>query len=359
MTLSPESNSKRTRRRDDFTVFAAYCRENYCNACGTPCSGSCDKIPNLTSQSYHVLLLPTISENPAQTPKKEKPNLMDLEFRLSNVSVHKKARGISRKIKQHLKQSKKEQDLCSITRVRIQNDPGSNRNICDKPSILLKYQRIKPIPIGGIKKGQTAVYATGKGFFPWRSTNGDILMIEMLACPDADCTLISPTAIANQYPEVFYGWSLFSNIDSTKGGLKLLNRDDINHSEFPTFMENELWYHYAPNCQSSDGKAVVHSLSQRASFELWHHRLGHACPRTIENMHKFALGDPKLRAPPFYKCGTCLACKLKKSGHGPSKTTEKVPPVPEELFRPGLHLYMDFGFVRGSSWHKKMRKVVL
>ena len=235
----------------------------------------------------------------------------------------------------------------------MQNDPGSNRNICNKPTLLQNYEEISPIPIGGIKKGQPAIFATGRGLFPWRSNNGDLLLIEMLVCPDADCTLLSPTAIVNQYPDLFYGWTLHCNQENESGILELLNRDGINHSTFSTCMENDLWYHYAPDTNSSTGKAVVHTLSQRASFELWHHRLGHACPRTIENMHKYALGIPKLREPPFYKCGTCLACKTKKSGHGPGKTIVKKPPDPEELIRPGQHLHMDFGFVRGSSWSSK------
>ena len=78
-----------------------------------------------------------------------------------------------------------------------------------------------------------------------------------------------------------------------------------------------------------------------------------ALARTVEDMHKYALGVPKLKAPPFYQCGTCLACKTRKSSHGPRKTTERKPPDPEELIRPGQHLHMDFGSVRGSSWHAK------
>ena len=135
--------------------------------------------------------------------------------------------------------------------------------------------------------------------------------------------------------------------------LQLLNRDGINHTNFDTLMENGLWYHYAPDTLPTQDKAVVHALSSRASFELWNHLLGHACARTVENMHKYTLGVPKLREPPFYKCGTCLACKTKKINHGPMKSTIKTPPDPEELIRPGQHLHMDFGFVRGSDWHSK------
>ena len=175
----------------------------------------------------------------------------------------------------------------------------------------------------------------------------------MLACPEAECTLLSPTAIVNQYSELFYGWTLRCNQDDKSGVLELVNRDGINHPKFSTFMENDLWFHYAPDTSSTTGKAVVHSLSPRASFELWHHRLGHVCSKTVEHMHKYSIGVPKLKEPPFYKCGTCMACKSKKSSFGPPKTTVKKAPKPEELIRPGQHLHMDFRFFRGSSWHSK------
>ena len=121
---------------------------------------------------------------------------------------------MSRKLSQRKVLPRQQQDLSGITRINIlqsdndltlQNDPGSNRNICNKPHLLLNYIKIPPIPIGDIKRGQPAIYATGRGLFPWRAKNGDVLLIEMLACPEADCTLLSPTAIVKQYPDMFYG----------------------------------------------------------------------------------------------------------------------------------------------------------
>ena len=243
--------------------------------------------------------MPIIPEIEPTPPFKGKPNIVELETKLCNASVHKKKRGLSRKLSQRQVLANKQQNQRGITRIKIlrsdngltlQNDPGSNRNICNKPHLLLQYKKIPPIPIGGIKRGQPAIYATGRGLFPWRSDNGDVLLIEMLACSEADCTLLSPTAIVNQYPALYYGWNLYCNQDDESGTLQLLNRDGINHTNFNAFMENDLWYHYAPDATpNQQGRAVVHALSSRASFELWHHRLGHVCARTVENMHKYAL----------------------------------------------------------------------
>ena len=350
--------------KSKFNCFAAYCSDDTNQH--TPCPDyNCTTCPSSkctinNNKPIKALELPSIKEVVPTPPYKDKPDLVQLEKKFSNASVHKKRRGLSRRLSQRQRICMQQQDMRGLTRVKIlhdnttltmQNDPGSNRNICNKLNLLLNYKRIHRVPIGGIKKDQTAIYADGKGFFPWRSSNGDILLIEMLACPEAECTLLCPTAIVNQYPDVYYGWTLRCNQDEQAVTLELLNRDGINHSKFDTYMENDLWYHYAPDAPSRNGKAVVHALTQRASFELWHHRLGHTCSRTVENMYKFATGVPKLKEPPFYKCGTCLAGKMKKSSHCPPKTTIKKPPDPEELIRPGQHLHMDFGFVRGSSWH--------
>ena len=171
--------------------------------------------------------MPTIPEVVPPQPFKDKTNIVQLERKLYNTSVHKKKRSLSRKLSLRKLLARQQQDLSGITRIIIlqsdneltlQNDPGSNRNICNKPYLLLKNKKIPPIPIGG----QPAIYATGRGLFPWRSNNGDVLLIEMLACPEDDCTLLSSTAIVNQYPDLFYGWNLHCNQDEEFGMLQLL-----------------------------------------------------------------------------------------------------------------------------------------
>ena len=63
------------------------------------------------------------------------------------------------------------------------------------------------------------------------------------------------------------------------GSLELLNRDGINHTKFGTFKENGLLFHYAHDTPSSADKPRINRLSQRAAFEVWHHRLGHVNPQ--------------------------------------------------------------------------------
>ena len=232
----------------------------------------------------------------------------------------------------------------------IQNDSGANRCITNDKAVLLKFKHIPSIPIGGIQKNSPALFATGNGLLPFRSDNGDILLVPCLYCEHAECTLLSPTAIVTHYHDIYYGWSMHGNQDTGVGYLALLNRDGINHTKFGTFKENDLWFHYAHDTPSNADKPIIHRLSQRAAFEVWHHRLGHVNPSTVEQMHKYAIGVPKLRSNSLYKCATCLACKMKKASHSPTKSIPKSLPIPTEQLHPGQHLHMDFGFVRGSDW---------
>ena len=114
-----------------------------------------------------------------------------------------------------------------------------------------------------------------------------------------------------------------------------------------------MWFHYAHDTPSGTEKPVIHRLSQRTAFEVGHHRLEHINPRTVKQMHQYATGVPKLKANPLHKCATCLACKTKKTSHSPTKSAKYGPPQPEERFKPGQHLHMNFDFVLGSDWSFK------
>ena len=108
--------------------------------------------------------------------------------------------------------------------------------------------------------------------------------------------------------------------------------------------------------------AVVRSLSNRASYELWHHRLGHPSKHIMENIHKYADGVPRLRHNNLWECSSCAQGKLKKSHIGVSPKPHqhvmplKPPPHPPPIERhlsPGQALHTDYGFVRGSGWKAK------
>jgi hypothetical protein len=264
--------------------------------------------------------------------------LHSFELRLSNNSVHKKRRGLIRKFNQHKNKLVEQQELRGLKRCRIvQNDSGANRCITNEKGTLLKFKCIPALPIGGIEKGEPVLYATGKWYLSFRSNNGDILLIPCLYCSEAECTLISSIAITKHYGNLCYGWNLHGDHHTNTGYvyLEFLNRDRINHTKYSSFKENDLWYHYAHDTPSGTEKPIIHRLSQRAAFEVWHHQLGHANPRTVEQMYQYATGVPKLKASPLYKCATCLACKTKKTSHSPTKSVQYKPPQPEEHFKPG------------------------
>ena len=79
-------------------VVAAYC----CESTGTTVRSSCSKLrPHTVSKgakSFKTLELPIISEVVPIMPYKDKPNLLQLDKKLSNTSVHKKRRGLIRKV---------------------------------------------------------------------------------------------------------------------------------------------------------------------------------------------------------------------------------------------------------------------
>ena len=72
-----------------------------------------------------------------------------------------------------------------------------------------------------------------------------------------------------------------TNIDSKTGTFTLLARDGVSHIKYPTFMRNNLWYHYLfhpsepTTAMPEQPKSIIRTLNYAATFKLWHHRLGH------------------------------------------------------------------------------------
>lgn len=119
------------------------------------------------------------------------------------------------------------------------------------------------------------------GNLPWTSTRSNILMVEWYYCTDASGTILSPTDVVCTYLNRFDGWHMHTNINTTKGYLLLNARNGINHVHYNAFMKNNLWFHYL-NCLTTNKQffsktpsTVVYQLNDLATYELWHHRLGH------------------------------------------------------------------------------------
>ena len=127
---------------------------------------------------------------------------------------------------------------------QIQNDSGANRSVTNLISLLHNFKTIEPYPIGGVNSESPAIYCTGFGYLKWYSEYKQLILIPCYYCAEASGTIISPTDIVYSHMDNFNGWQMTTNINSKTGTFTLLARDGINHIKYPTFMRNNLWYHY-------------------------------------------------------------------------------------------------------------------
>ena len=251
----------------------------------------------------------------------------------------------------------------------MQNDGGANRSVTNLKSILLHFKTINPYPINGINSTEPAIHCTGFGYIPWTSETHDTLLIPCYYCPNATGTIISPTDIVFSHLDKFIGWQMTTNVDTTTGTFILLARDGVNHIIYPTHMKNNLWFHYMkpiPNYPQLNipNTSVVRALNANATFELWHHRLGHPGTNVTEKFHEHTIGVPPMKYPSFYVCGSCLRSKFHSrtmkrininTFQSSSLPVHPSPPtvIPDTSCIAGQHLHMDYGFVRGSDWNQK------
>lgn len=261
--------------------------------------------------------------------------IAEMEIKLSNASCHKRARGYVRRIKQATREAIEQQEQRGLQRCSIQNDSGASHCITPDQSIILNYERIPDMPVDGLQKDAPALTAIGKGQIPFLSDEGNLVLAECLYAPLAACTIVSPTAITKQYPDVYAGWTIHANTIDSTGYLQLVNLDGVNHSTFNIYEENNLWWHYASEIPKGEVQPTIRRLSSSAEYALWHHRLGHPNSTALENAHKYCKGVPKLRTPNFYKCQTCMAAKIKKQADAPKH--RKIPKQleAEERIHPG------------------------
>jgi hypothetical protein len=253
-------------------------------------------------------------------------------------------------------------DRNGIYRVNIhnaQNDGGANRSVTSSKSLLVHFEEISDYGINGVKEGEAAIVCTGRGFIPWRANSGEIILIRCLYCAEASGTIISPSDVNAQYVDRYGGWTMMTDHDSKTGIFKLLARDGINHLEFTSYSENNLWFHYLDQVTAQEYKklgqkatAIVRTLSVGANYELWHNLLGHPGEQIMTEIHKHISGVPKLKCNKFYSCSACISAKFRKNHIGTKKKMTKTP-TDTRPCEVGQHLHADFGFVRGSDWSKK------
>ena len=249
----------------------------------------------------------------------------------------------------------------------IQNDSGANRSVTNLISLLHNFKTIDPYPISGVNSKSPAIVCTGFGFLKWYSENKQLILIPCYYCAQASGTIISPTDIVYSHLDTFCGWQMTTNVDTKKGTFTLLARDGINHIKYPTFMRNNLWYHYLfhPSVPTTSvpeqPRSIIRALNYAATFELWHYCLGHPGRKITENFYEHTLGVPLLKPNKFYTCAACLSCKFRNRHipRIPPTSTQTVTLINDTTSTNidhtsiGQHLHMDYGFVRGSDWSAK------
>lgn len=233
---------------------------------------------------------------------------------------------------------------------QIQNDSGANRSVTNLLSLLHNFKQIDPYPIGGINSETPAIYCTGFGYLKWHSEDKQVLHVPCYYCAESSGTIISPTDIVYTHMDNFSGWQMTTNIDTKTGTFILLARDGVNHIKYPTFMKNNLWYHYLFQ-PSTHNTTVPHQ------------------PRSVvhANFARNTIGVPNLKPNKFYSCTACMSCKFRNrhisrlpdtqpsintSISQPTKNQNDIPSSFDNV-NPGQHLHMDYGFVCGSDWSAK------
>jgi deoxyuridine 5'-triphosphate nucleotidohydrolase len=280
-----------------------------------------------------------------------------------------------------------------------QSDTGANANITPHLHLLHDVRWFESVTIGNAQKEST-LQVSAIGTFHLHTSDG-IKNLHMYYSPNASNTIVSPTAICRQYPELM-GFHQWSNVKTHEGQLKFVNHDNDSVFDITMTETNGLWYHSARPISSHEHLTAqsicVNALSDAAKFELWHQRLGHCGSWAMENAHKHVIGVPKLRGNSFYKCASCMNGKLctKRSNVKRNRNlgtvfhatddgfvhTGRPPDAPDpspdlspdlrdtthiniandkdiETYlddlhlpnvNPGQHFHVDFGFVRGSEF---------
>jgi hypothetical protein len=90
---------------------------------------------------------------------------------------------------------------------------------------------------------------------------------------------------------------------------------------------------------------TAQALQALKQLELWHQRMGHPAPCTLQRTAQVVEALPKIPSNfSHFHCPYCNIAKLaKKSGNPTSK---------RETFIPGTTFHMDLGFIRGSKMVK-------
>ena len=276
--------------------------------------------------------------------------------------------------------SMSQQNKDSTMMLLQQSDTGANACATNNLHALTDIVYINPISINSAhKSAPMSMKAVGR--MKLLSLNGETIAPLCYYSPDIDGTIISPTAIVQEYRSKFKGFQKICDCEKNKGYLQFDAKNDSNNSlVLPLIGKNNLWYHETMTTQQEPARQDSHihqmsinKLSNAASYEIWHQRLCHPGKNVMQSIHKHSIGIPPLKGNSFWKCNSCMSSKSQKTYHTKDhksklvskwkKTTLKDLLLEDEMNNtddfympnalPGQHFHCDFGFMRSKSYQHK------
>jgi hypothetical protein len=127
----------------------------------------------------------------------------------------------------------------------IHIDGGSNRSVSNDRSLLIHYRNIKKTTMNCASQEGPILTCTGERYLPWRANSGQYLFVKCLYSPEVAETILLPTDVCLTYNVDFNAWSQYSNMDTGKGTIRFIPRDNSQCVEslyFTTYQTNGLWY---------------------------------------------------------------------------------------------------------------------
>ena len=124
--------------------------------------------------------------------------------------------------------------------LRIQCDSGANASITSNLSALTNVRWIQPTSVSSADKDSSLI-VSGIGQLPIL-INGTVYNVNCYYSDRSDGTLLSPNAFARQFNDIYFGYRIYSNLDSSRGETVFLGREGISDLVLTTEMDNLLWF---------------------------------------------------------------------------------------------------------------------
>jgi hypothetical protein len=274
--------------------------------------------------------------------------------------------------------------------VVAQFDSGANTNITNQKSVLWNLQKLKTPKLIS-DAGQTKHIANHRGYLVLpRAGDGNYQAIHTYYTPSMNVTILSPTAICNQFNKI-REWNVYNNLNENTANAVFTDNQGttifilqlslhnglqwtqplIHPTDFqklhkvpsnlvhaictsPTYESDiiiddiSLFDDYTNNdtiaISAENDFHIIHQINIKAQYQLWHQRLGHLQPRIITDMHNHATGIPKLPSPSIVdNCPVCLSAKMRRANASTGESR-----VATTCFQ-GLSIDMAFVFQKSKN----------